>query len=148
MTLLGSCRPEVVTDARADGIRCLAANTHLGSPVVDWYPEETVGHIVAIGQPSGIVTVTGLGPGTPSLFAKRDLAPKSVRPCTQVAWNPIHHNLLAGETLAAYFLMLALCRCALIWCDPRLFFSWSREVQPRRIFTGVGRIGDCSEVRG
>jgi hypothetical protein len=66
----------------SDELRCIAAS-QLVPVAVDWFPQQTSDNVVAVGLESGSVAIMGVGPAA-GLFARRDLTPKSPRPCTQV----------------------------------------------------------------
>ena len=68
--------------------------------LVDWYPEPNTAHVLAVGQLNGTVTVTGISNDRVDepayLGIRRDLAPRALRPCTGLAWNPLQSHLLAA----------------------------------------------------
>mmetsp|Transcript_3921 Transcript_3921/g.12256 ORF Transcript_3921/g.12256 Transcript_3921/m.12256 type:complete len:981 (+) Transcript_3921:44-2986(+) len=90
-----------VGEGALDPLELLAANCHetlLRSTVVDWYPDDTQGNVIAVGHASGMVTITNVD-GSVSLGAglanRRDYTPKVSRPCSEIAFNPLAPSKLA-----------------------------------------------------
>lgn len=70
------------------------SDVHL-TKCVEWYPGVTTDHLIAIGQANGKVLLSNFGrKGTSELIGK-EFNPKHLRHCAYLAWNPVHHNLLA-----------------------------------------------------
>ncbi|XP_053373892.1 GATOR complex protein MIOS-like [Mercenaria mercenaria] len=70
------------------------SDVHL-TKCVEWYPGTTSDHLIAIGQANGKVLLSNFGrKGTSELIGK-EFIPKHLRHCVYLAWNPVHHNLLA-----------------------------------------------------
>ncbi|XP_065053231.1 GATOR2 complex protein MIOS-like isoform X2 [Rhopilema esculentum] len=65
---------------------------------VSWCRRPDAQHLLAVGQSNGHVVLANVGheiSGTGSHLLGVELTPKSDRTCTDLAWNPVEHNLLA-----------------------------------------------------
>ncbi|KAL4222251.1 hypothetical protein ACF0H5_018288 [Mactra antiquata] len=72
----------------------ILSDVHL-TQCVEWYPGPTNDHLIAIGQANGKVVLSNFGRNGESDLTGKEFIPKHLRHCVYLAWNPIHHNLLA-----------------------------------------------------
>eukprot|EP00112_Aurelia_sp_Birch-Aquarium-sp1_P000171 Seg1012.11 transcript_id=Seg1012.11/GoldUCD/mRNA.D3Y31 product="GATOR complex protein MIOS" protein_id=Seg1012.11/GoldUCD/D3Y31 len=65
---------------------------------ISWCSRPDSQHLLAVGQSNGHVVLANVGheiSGSSSHLLGMELIPKSDRTCTDLAWNPTEHNLLA-----------------------------------------------------